>query len=60
MRLAVTTWGGPARVFYVALVRMKEVACGLAVRNMSDGEWAVEMGLAAYRETCSGKPKLIE
>jgi WD40 repeat protein len=59
-RLVVTSWGGYERVLEVPLVNMLENACNHAVRNMTEIEWAKEMGNTPYRQTCPGKPIIVE
>lgn len=59
-RLVVSSLGGPARVVRVPLVNMLENACDHAVRNTTENEWVKEMGDIPYRETCPGKPNIID
>ncbi|MFO7696080.1 MAG: TIR domain-containing protein [Anaerolineae bacterium] len=57
MRLVVTTWAGPARVYHVPLTNIEEIACTYAVRNMTQVEWVTQMGTTPYAQTCRGKPQ---
>ena len=55
-------WGytadGTVRVYYANLEDLIATACERAVRNMSPVEWADEMFLDGYQETCIGKPMI--
>ncbi|MFQ5886172.1 MAG: WD40 repeat domain-containing protein, partial [Anaerolineae bacterium] len=51
-----TSWGGPVRVFDVPLGESPEMACVIAVRNLTVEEWEAYLVDQPYRRTCPNLP----